>query len=338
VTIANVPTTLFTGFFGVGKTTAIRSLLARKAKSENWAILVNEFGEIAVDQAAFESDVENNVTIREIPGGCMCCVANVPMRVAITEILRRAKPDRLLIEPTGLGHPAGILDELRKDDLKGVVDVGAVICLVDPRYVGDPRITEVDVFKDQVHLADVLIASKADLASDDDLAGFRKWAAKLFPPKLVVGEAVMGEIDGELLDLKATDERLPLFPHLHDHAESQPALDIGTPEPGKPVRVENSGQGYQGCGWVFSAEDVFDQDALVDYLGPPGPEGLEKVERLKGVFRIGAEWILIDRARSEISVTPIAYRRDSRLEIILPEGEVVNWEKIEAKLVGLIKP
>jgi len=337
VTIQNVPTTLFTGFFGVGKTTAIRSLLARKPADENWAILVNEFGEIAVDQAVLENDTKNNVTIREIPGGCMCCVANLPMRVAITEILRRAKPDRLLIEPTGLGHPAGILDELRKDDLKDVVDVGAVICLVDPRFVSDPRISEVDVFKDQVHLADVLIASKCDLASEDDLASFRDWAAGLFPPKLVIAETTMGEIDNALLDLKAHDERLPLFPHLHDHGVSQPAPDIGTPQPGQPVRAVNASQGYQGCGWVFAPDDIFDQDALTDYLGPPGPKGLEKVERLKGVFRIGAEWILIDRARGEISVTPIAYRRDSRLEIILPEGEAVDWDEIEAELVGLIK-
>ena len=70
MTIQNVPTTLFTGFFGVGKTTAIRSLLARKPASENWAILVNEFGEIAVDQAVLKNDTENSVTIREIPGGC----------------------------------------------------------------------------------------------------------------------------------------------------------------------------------------------------------------------------------------------------------------------------
>ncbi len=337
MTIQNVPTTLFTGFFGVGKTTAIRSLLARKPENENWAILVNEFGEIAVDQAALVDDTENNVTIREIPGGCMCCVANLPMRVAITEILRRAKPDRLLIEPTGLGHPAGILDELRKDDLRDVVDVGAVICLVDPRFIGDPRIAEVDVFKDQVHLADVLIAGKTDLASEDDLAEFRDWAKALFPPKLKIAEAAMGEIALDLLDLRANDERLPLFPHLHDHEETQPSADLGTPQPGQPVRAENAGQSYQGCGWVFAPEDIFEQDDLIDYLGPPGPKGLEKVERLKGVFRIGAEWILIDRARGEISVTPIAYRRDSRLEIILPGSEAVNWNEIEARLVDLLK-
>ncbi len=337
MTISNVPTTLFTGFFGVGKTTAIRSLLARKPEDENWAILVNEFGEVAVDQVILQDETEQGVTIREIPGGCMCCMMNVPMRVAITEILRRAKPDRLLIEPTGLGHPAGILDELRKDDLKAVIDVGAVICFVDPRFIGDPRIENVEVFQDQVHLADILIDSKADLATKDELAHFHHWAAELFPPKLGIEQAVMGEIDMDLLDFKANDERLPLFPHLHDHAETPTPVELGVPEVGKPVRVENSGNGYQGCGWIFSPEDVFKQDELVDYLGPPGPKGLENVERLKGVFRIGAEWVLIDRTRNEISVTPIAYRRDSRLEIIIAEGESVDWGEIETALISILK-
>lgn len=336
MTISNVPTTLFTGFFGVGKTTAIRSLLARKPAGESWAILVNEFGEVAVDQAVLET-TEQGVTIREIPGGCMCCTMNVPMRVAITEILRRAKPDRLLIEPTGLGHPAGILDELRKDDLTGVIDVGAVICFIDPRYVGDQRIEEVPVFRDQVHLADVLIASKTDLASADDLERYRAWARDLFPPKLVIGEAAQGEIELGLLDLKANDARLPLFPHLHDHGEAVAPTELAMPEPGKPVRAMNTGAGYQGCGWVFSREDVFDAAALADYLGPPGPQGLENVERLKGVFRIGADWQLMDRVRGEMSITPIAYRRDSRLEIILAENEDVDWDRIETSLLEFLK-
>jgi hypothetical protein len=89
---------------------------------------------------------------------------------------------------------------------------------------------------------------------------------------------------------------------------------------------------------VFAPEDIFEQDALVDFLGPPGPNDLKNVERLKGVFRLGAEWILFDRAQGEISVTPIAYRRDSRLEIILPESEAVDWNGIETKLISLLSP
>ena len=93
-----IPANLFTGFFGVGKTTTIRSMLMRKPDHERWAVLINEFGEVLVDQ--HDLDLEqgnNNVFIREIPGGCMCCMMNVPMSVAIADVLHHAKPDRLLI-------------------------------------------------------------------------------------------------------------------------------------------------------------------------------------------------------------------------------------------------
>ena len=337
MTNAKIPTTLITGFFGVGKTTAIRSLLSRKPKNESWAILVNEFGEVAIDQTALNVVNGNNVTIREIPGGCMCCAKDIPMRVAITEILRWAKPDRLLIEPTGIGHPAGILDELRNANLKDIVDVGAVICFVDPRFVGDPRIEDVEVFRDQVHLADVLIASKTDLASKDELERYQAWAEALFPPKLVITKTTMGNIDIALLDVRSYDNRLPLFPNLHSHEKQAIPSDIGEPRPGIPIRVENNGAGYQGCGWVFSHEDNFRDKALIDYLGPPGPKGLNNVERLKGVFRMDDEWVLVDRVRNELSFSPIAYRRDSRLEIILSENETVDWPYIESALLRFIK-
>ena len=171
--IRKVPTTIITGFFGVGKTTAIKSMLTRKPRHEIWAVLINEFGEVSVDQAAIGKESNSdNVIIQEIPGGCMCCMMNVPMQVGILEILRRIKPDRLLIEPTGIGHPAGILDELRGPQLSTSLNVKAVICLVDPRHALDSRIQSVNVFNDQIHLADILVASKADMANADELKIF----------------------------------------------------------------------------------------------------------------------------------------------------------------------
>jgi hypothetical protein len=116
------------------------------------------------------------------------------------------------------------------------------------------------------------------------------------------------------------------------------APDIREPRPGIPIRLENNGAGYQGCGWVFSREDNFcDEATLIDYFGPPGPKGLNNVERLKGVFRVNNEWVLVDRVRNELCISPISYRRDSRLEIILSENETVNWLEIETALLKLLK-
>ena len=58
---------------------------------------------------------EQGVFIREVPGGCMCCAAGLPMQVALNQLIARAKPDRLLIEPTGLGHPKEVLQVLSAD-------------------------------------------------------------------------------------------------------------------------------------------------------------------------------------------------------------------------------
>ena len=93
---------LITGFLGSGKTTTLLHLLAHKPANEKWAILVNEFGEVGIDGALLAN---RGAALKEIPGGCMCCVNGLPLQVGLNMLLKQTKPDRLIIEPTGLGHP-----------------------------------------------------------------------------------------------------------------------------------------------------------------------------------------------------------------------------------------
>ena len=337
--IRKVPTTIITGFFGVGKTTAIKSMLTRKPRHEIWAVLINEFGEVSVDQAAIEREaISDNVIIQEIPGGCMCCMMNVPMQIGILEILRRIKPDRLLIEPTGIGHPAGILDELRGPQLSTSLNVKAVICLVDPRHALDSRIQSVNVFNDQIHLADILVASKADMANAEELKFFYEWAEQLFPPKLRIIETRNGDLDLLLLDLDIENSKAPLFPHAHGHVHLERAAkqEMIVVEQGNPHRALNQGLGYRGCGWIFSNEEVFDPEMVVDLLGPPGLLGLPKgaiIERLKGVFRLEKGWVLVNRVNGEFTLSEIAYRNDSRLEVVVSEHLKPDWDELERRLM-----
>lgn len=127
--IKAIPTNLITGFLGSGKTTAILHLLANKPKGETWGVLVNEFGEIGIDGAMMSG---KGAVVREVPGGCMCCVAGLPMQIGLNMLIARSKPDRILIEPTGLGHPEQILQTLSGEHYGEVLDLKASICLVDP--------------------------------------------------------------------------------------------------------------------------------------------------------------------------------------------------------------
>ena len=101
-----IRTHLITGFLGVGKTTAILNLLKQKPEDEKWAVLVNEFGEVGVDGAVLQSQ---GAVVKEIPGGCLCCVSGLPFQIGLNMLIAKEKPDVLLIEPTGLGHPRNIL-------------------------------------------------------------------------------------------------------------------------------------------------------------------------------------------------------------------------------------
>jgi hypothetical protein len=90
-----IPVTIITGGLGSGKTTAIRQLVAAKPPSEVWALLVNEMGAVGVDGAAIEAaEAAGAVAVRQIAGGCLCCVSAGLLTPAIAQVLRQVKPDR----------------------------------------------------------------------------------------------------------------------------------------------------------------------------------------------------------------------------------------------------
>ena len=150
---------------GVGKTTAILNLLKNKPDNERWAVLVNEFGEIGVDGSLFEGQhsQQQGVFIREVPGGCMCCTSGLPMQIALNQLLSKAKPDRLLIEPTGLGHPKEVLEVLTSEYYQDVLSLHKTLTIVDARKLKQQRYTDHDTFNQQIALADMVVGNKTDL-------------------------------------------------------------------------------------------------------------------------------------------------------------------------------
>ena len=298
--LANIPTNIIMGFLGVGKTTAILDLLKQKPKNENWAVLVNEFGKVGIDGAIFSAA---GATVKEISGGCLCCAAALPFQVSINRLLQDVRPDRLIIEPTGLGHPKKVLDMLVSDSFKDVLDIRASICLVDPEKLKDSRYTTHENFIDQIALSDVLVANKMDLADSEASDLFYHWAKQSRPEKSMTAQTTQGHIDIAWLDMLRNQQRQAAYPNAHQISNIYP-VDSEHPH------LENEADGYQSFGYIFPAQRCFDYLQLNNLLSQL------KAERIKGIIYTNKGWFIINGVDGSINYVAAPPSVNSRIEII----------------------
>jgi G3E family GTPase len=317
---------LITGFLGSGKTTSILHLLANKPTDEKWAVLVNEFGEVGIDGALL---AESGALLKEIPGGCMCCVNGLPMQVGLNTLLRQGKPDRLLIEPTGLGHPKQILDMLTAEVYEPWIDLRATLCVLDPRQLLDEKVVTNQNFRDQLVAADVIISNKTDRSTEESQRAFAAWWQAYAADRLFVS-ATQGNIDPALLDLPRRNlAPLPTSPeHAHGNGQKQGLAALSLPAHQRWRRSLNSAQGYQACGWIFDAETVFDTVGLLEW------SRLVPVGRVKGVMRIAEGLVRINRQQLDLHIeTQNVSPPDSRIELIA--NTQVDWNALQTSLLKL---
>ncbi len=291
---------LIIGFLGVGKTSLIKKLIEQKPKEEKWAVLINEFGKVGIDGALLESN--QNIQVKEIIGGCVCCSAELPLKIALNQLIRQYKPNRIILEPTGLGHPGGIVDIIKRD-FEGVMSLQAVLGLVDIASLSREKVMNHEIFTDQVQLADILIGTKEDLHTASETQKFLDWAKKLFPPK----QAIKLAQDINLSDLNQNPEI---------------------------IRKSNHSSGSFGLyelGLIFDITKVFDGNKLYESL-----QTITGAERIKGVFNTNQGWVSYNRVNNQATAFfPSSYRKDSRIEIIsaYPKKEEKLKEMLEQNLI-----
>ncbi|MDO6459152.1 GTP-binding protein [Granulosicoccaceae sp. 1_MG-2023] len=318
--ISQVPTHIITGFLGAGKSTAIVRLLESKPAGERWAVLVNEFGEIGVDGSLLGAQFteEQGAYISEVPGGCMCCTALLPMQVALNRLLKRARPDRLLIEPTGLGHPSEVLAVLSGPHYQESLSLRRIITLVDARQLADSRYTTHPVFNQQIAIADLVVGNKADLYQAEEGAALRDYVAQHGARGAEVRVTTQGRLEPQALQgptraVAAEDGRGHHHHHHHHHHDA--ATDTEKPSEGIS-KAQNQGEGFSSVGWQFSNDHVFDRFALQALLS-----GLT-VERMKAVF-------ITDQGVYGYNATA-----DGLTEIALPEADDSRFEMIARDIAG----
>ena len=318
--INKIPTNIITGFLGVGKTSSILHLLKNKPENERWAVLVNEFGEIGIDGSLIKGQYSENsgVFIQEVPGGCMCCAAGLPMQVSLNQLLTRAKPDRLLIEPTGLGHPIEILQNLSDKFYQQILQVEKILTLVDARNLTDRRYTDHDTFNQQISIADIVVGNKQDLYQGGEQAKLEDYVNNMVATNITIHVTEQGRIDPQWLQGKTTAIARHAHHHHHSFSIEVDLNSMEIPESGY-IKAENEGEGFSSIGWRFDAHKVFNRKKIHTFL-----MGV-KAERMKAVFITEQGVFGYNLTRDALTEIELDETLESRIEIIAYNREP-QWQ------------
>ena len=161
-----IPVTVLTGYLGAGKTTLLNRILT-EPHGKKYAVIVNEFGEIGIDNDLIVGADEE---IFEMNNGCICCTVRGDLIRIIEGLMkRRGKFDAIIVETTGLADPAPVAQTFFVDaDVQAVARLDAVVTVADAKWLA-ARLKDAPEAKNQIAFADVIVLNKTDLVSEAEL-------------------------------------------------------------------------------------------------------------------------------------------------------------------------
>lgn len=320
-----VPVHIISGFLGAGKTTLLKHLLSQKPQGETWAVLMNEFGQIGVDQALLPQD--QGYAVKELLGGCLCCSSQLPMQLALSRLLAEAKPDRLFIEPTGLGHPAQLLEQLTEPHWQSQLKMQVLVTVVDGSRLHDQEWSKQNLYADQLKAAHMVVVSHADLMSEADQQSLKE----LQQEYLAYGQtwllSVQGQVDIQQLTqdyVGSARQMQPLLKFQHSTKAGEPPVKIQQ----LPYHYVESAQGYAVAGWKLPKRWQFNFYDLLDLLCEQ-----QHWLRIKAIFHTNQGWQSFNFNPDQFNYQSTEEGLDNRVEIIYP-AQARDWLAFESALMA----
>lgn len=319
--LQNIPTHVIAGPLGAGKTSLIRHLLEQRPANERWAILINEFGQIGLDAALLSRD-EDGIAFGEVAGGCLCCVSGAPFQVGLGRLLRKARPDRLFIEPSGLGHPAQLLKQLAAAPWQGVLALQPCVLVLDAQALAAGQPLPV-AQRDALSSAGLLVLNKDEQLSDSDRLRVLEQLPAL--PLFWTRHAALplAELPGLSVSAQAALEP-PDLPH------GLGQLPAVWSDPALPICLSQSQPDGWSIGWRWHPSQQFDL-ARVDHW-------LQNLDwrRAKLVIHSDEGWRSGNGLdNSPFNWLPSEWRRDSRLELIFNQPQ--DMASLQASLAQCLR-
>lgn len=217
--MAKTKVDIVSGFLGAGKTTFIKKLIGEAIQGEQTVLIENEFGEIGIDGGFLK---DSGIEIKEMNSGCICCSLAGDFATSLKEILTKFKPDRIIIEPSGVGKLSDVMKAVADVEEELEVEHNCAVTVVDVKKCKMYMKNFGEFFNNQIQFAGTIILSRADIADQKKIDEAVALIRNVNPTATIITTPIT-ELTGEKLlevlespvDLKK--ELLDEMAHEHDH-------------------------------------------------------------------------------------------------------------------------
>ena len=319
-----VKVNVISGFLGAGKTTLIKKLLTGSLRKEKVVLLENEYGEIGID-GGFMKDA--GITVTELNAGCICCTMAGDFQTAIDQLIDTYHPDRILVEPTGVGKLSEILSAVEKAKQRHPeIEIGGSATVVDAGKCRMYMKNFGEFFLDQVKSASTVIFSRTQLLPADRVEKSRQLIAEAHPDARII-TTPWNEMEPDFM-LEVIENGKPIWfaplededdddddddddedEHEHHHHEHHHDHDHEGHEHHHHHHHHHHGEGEHDADEVFGNIGIetaqrYEQDEIREILGKLGDEEeYGRVLRAKGILQNAAgEWFQFDYVPGEIDM------------------------------------
>jgi G3E family GTPase len=283
---------IVTGFLGSGKTSLILNFLKSKPnKNERVFILINEMGKENFDQIKFsQNSNENNLSIVNVPGGCICCSSKMDFSKNLFEIAEREDFDRIIIEPSGLARASEVIDLIDSTRLKEIFIVHSVICITHPQWPIQANEMWKQQILDQLDAAQIVISNFNDKVDPTYEIAFEEFLMTRSTPKQKYLKSSYGKIDPSLFDLMPNSTS------------------------SRPLYSNFSTKGFKSTQMAWPKDRKISFEILCKEIIRMKAE--YEIVRMKSYFHTDRGWFCFEMNQDTYFCEPTEYRIDQRIQII----------------------